>query len=365
MQDRFHEKVRKFVMREQQSLNPDEIPVRVSIGEPSGRRGKMAPRQNPVAAAGLEDEVSVRGPAESVEDLASKILAFVEQEKQDEIERGYTITFNYPQKFANYLIGKKGENIKKYREEFDVEIQVDDGKVEVKGPKAKAEAAKARIIALGKKLEDEATHVLKIKPQYHRDMIGPKGGQVNRLQERYNVRVQFPRSAPAAFANDDQSIGDTASEVGGARNGRSNQAPDEVIVRGPRKGADEARDELLSLLQWTIDNSHTASVSVAQHQIPSLIGQGGREMENMRMTTGATIDVPGVRDAVDPSGRAEIRLKGTKKQVEDAKKLLEQRAKVFDENITKSIEVDKKYHKALIGSGGKSYSVWIWEHANV
>ena len=312
----------------------------------------MAPHQTPIAAAALESEASLRGPAQSVDALANKILAFVEQEKQDEIERGYTITFDYPQKFANYLIGKKGENVRKYREEFDVDIQVNEGKVEIKGAKAKAEAAKARIIALGKKLEDEATHVLKIKPQYHRDMIGPKGGQVNRLQERYNVRVQFPRSAPFVAANDD--LGDTASEVGGARNGRSNQAPDEVIVRGPRKGADEARDELLSLLQWTIDNSHTAIVSVAHNQVPSLIGQGGREMENMRMTTGANIDVPGIKDAADTSGRAEIRIKGTKKQVEDAKKVLEQRAKVFDENITRSIEVDKKYHKALIGGGGKS-----------
>jgi len=312
--------------------------VRVLVGEPKGQKGKMAPHQNPIAAAALENEVSLRGPAEKVDELANKILAFVEQEKQDEIERGYTITFDYPQKYVNYLIGKKGENIKKYREEFDVDIQVNDGKVEVKGLKAKAEAAKLRIISLGKKLEDEATHVLKIKPQYHRDMIGPKGGQVNRLQERYNVRVQFPRSAPAPTAHDDQSAGDT----------------DEVIVRGPKKGADEARDELLSLLQWTIDNSHTATVSVAQNQVPSLIGQGGREMENLRMTTGASIDVPGIRDAVDPSGRVDIKLKGTKKQVEDAKRLLEQRAKVFDENITKSVEVDKKYHKDLIGGGGRS-----------
>ncbi len=328
--------------------------MRVLVGEPKGQKGKMAPHQNPIAAAALENEVSLRGPAEKVDELANKILAFVEQEKQDEIERGYTITFDYPQKYVNYLIGKKGENIKKYREEFDVDIQVNDGKIEVKGLKAKAEAAKLRIISLGKKLEDEATHVLKIKPQYHRDMIGPKGGQVNRLQERYNVRVQFPRSAPAPTAHDDQSAGDTASEVGGARNSRSNQAPDEVIVRGPKKGADEARDELLSLLQWTIDNSHTATVSVAQNQVPSLIGQGGREMENLRMTTGASIDVPGIRDAVDPSGRVDIKLKGTKKQVEDAKRLLEQRAKVFDENITKSVEVDKKYHKDLIGGGGRS-----------
>ena len=348
---RFHEKVRKFVRREQQNLQPGNLPVKITIGESRGTNASMATPQAPIASAALEQEVLLHGPRDSVESLAERILTFVEAEKQDELERGYTLSFDFPQKYANFLIGKKGENINKMREEFDVDIQVNDGKVDIKGPKAKAEAAKARIIALGKKLEDEATHIIKIKPQYHREMIGAKGSLVNRLQDRYNVRVQFPRSAPTA--NDDESVADTASEAGGQRHNRSNQAPDEVTIRGPRKGADEARDELLSLLQWTMDNSHSSAVSVAQSQLPSLIGQGGKEMDSVRESTGAKIDVPGHRDVADPSGRVDIKIKGTKKQVEEARKLLEQRARIFDESITKSINVDKKYHRALIGGGGK------------
>ena len=339
---RLHEKVRKFVRIEQQKLPSTEIPVRLSFGSSNGV---------PNGVAESQQKASLRGPSDAVEDLAEKIVAFVEAEKQDEKERGYITSFDFPQKYANFLIGKRGENINKYREEFGVDIQVNEGKVEIKGPKAKAELAKSKIQLLGKKLEDEATHVLKIKPQYHRDMIGAKGSQVNRLQDRYNVRVQFPRTAPPG--GDDRSVTDGASDVGGPRNGRANQAADEVIIRGPKKGADEARDELLNLLQWTIDNSHTATVSVSQTQLPSLIGQGGREMENIRLATGAQIDVPGNRESVDPTGRVQIQIKGTKKSVEEAKKLLEERAKVFDDSVTKSIDVDKKHHKALIGSGGK------------
>ena len=328
---RFHDKVRKFVTREQQNLGPGMLPVQVMAGA---------------------QQVILRGPEDRLPSLAEKMLAFVEVEKQDELERGFTMNFDFPQKHANYLIGKRGDNINKLREEFDVDIQVKDGKVELKGPQKKAEAAKSRILAMSKKLDDEATHVLKIKPQYHREMIGAKGSQVNRLQERYNVRVQFPRSTQNE--RDDESVGDAASEAGGARYRRSNQAPDEVIVRGPKKGADEARDELLNLLQWTIDNSHSSVVSVAQTQLPSLIGQGGREMENIRDVTGARVDVPGNREAADSAGRVELKIRGTKKQVDDAKKLLEERAKVFDANVTKSIDVDRKYHKALIGAGGRS-----------
>ena len=294
-----------------------------------------------------------------MEELVSRITIFVEEQERDDLERGYTTTFDFPQKFNNFLIGKRGENINKLREEFDVDIKVDNGKVEVKGPKAKADAARARISALGRKLEDETTHILKIPPQYHRGIIGQKGS-LNRLQDRYNIRVHFPR-ATMPSTNDDQSTADTTSEVGGGRFIRPHQAPDEVLVKGPRKGADAARDELLSLLQWVIDHSHSASVSVAQSQIPILIGQRGREMERLRGETGAQIDVPDIHDAPDASGRVEIQIKGTKEQVEHAKKVLEQRAKEFDSIVTKTINVDKSHHKALIGGGGKLALLTHWQ----
>ena len=294
--------------------------------------------------------LSARGPKDRLDSLVERVLAFIESEKQDELERGHTMSFEFPQKYANVLIGKKGENVAKLREEFDVDIQVKDGKVEIKGPKAKAEVAKSKILALAKKLEDEITYVLKIKPQYHREMIGAKGSQVNRLQNRYNVRVQFPRSAQ--YVHDEESAIDIASDIGASKGNKPSQAPDEVIIRGPKKGADEAREELLSLLQWTVDNSHSSTVSVAQGQMPSLMGQGGKEMESIRESTGAKIDVPGNRDTTDASGRVEIKIKGTKSQVENARKIFEEKAKVFDETVTRSIDVDKKYHSALIGGGG-------------
>ncbi|KAF2463809.1 RNA binding effector protein-like protein Scp160 [Lindgomyces ingoldianus] len=334
---KFHDKIRRYVDREQSSLPRDVIPVQVLFGD-----------RRPQARRHSNTSLALRGPSNAVDDLTAKILAFVEQEEKDELERGFTMTFDFPQKFANFLIGKRGENIRKLRDEFDVDIQVNDGKVELKGPQAKANACKTHIMALAKRLEDEATHTLKIKSQYHRDLIGAKGSQVNRLQDRYNVRINFPRTTN--HANDD----DAATEGGASQKNFRSQGPDEVVIRGPRKGADEARDELLNLLQWTIDNSYSDTVSVAQSQVPSLIGSGGREMENLRLATGCQIDVPGAREGADPSGRAEIRLRGTKKQVEEAKKLLQERAKVFDDTVVKIIDVDRKHHRTLIGGSGSN-----------
>ncbi|KAJ5089876.1 K Homology domain type 1 [Penicillium argentinense] len=328
---KYQEKARKFIIREQDAKGDENIPVRAIVGD----------------AKGSKCEIALRGPSALVDELSAKINAFVTQQEQDDLERGYTTTFDFPQKFANFLIGKRGENINKLREEFDVDIKVENGKVEVKGPKAKADAARMRIINLGKKLEDETTHILKIPAQYHRELIGQRGNQVNRLQDRYSVRVQFPRATVV-----DDAATDAGSDAGGARAGRPQQAADEVLVKGPSKGADSARDELLSLWQYVVETSHIANVSVAQSQVASLIGQRGREMDKLRADTGAQIDVPSASDAPDASGRVQIRIKGTKQQVAEARKILTQRASEFDATVTKSIDVDKKHHKALIGGGG-------------
>ena len=325
--------------------------MHLTFEPPNAANGSMATHQAPTGTASREQQIQLRGPSSAVEELTEKLVAFVENEKQNELERGHVTTINFPHQFANVLIGKGGENINRLREKYDVDIQINDGKVEIKGPKVKADLARSDITSLGRKLEDETTHVLKIPPKFHRDMIGAKGNLVNKLQKRYAVRIQFPRHAQAF--GDDRSGADGASDAGGSRHSRANQASDEVFVRGLTKDADGARKELMELLEYTINHSHISTISVAQSQLPSLIGQGGREIEDIRISTGAQIDIPGNQDAADPSGRTQIQIKGTKKQVEEAKSLLEQRAKAFDDSITKSIDVDKKYHKALIGVGGK------------
>ena len=326
---KFHDSVRKYVKDEQRSLPADTPAVRV-----------IHPAQRSAA------EILLRGPQDRLDLLSQQVRDFVEAEKKDDLERGFTTSFDFPEKFTNHLVGKSGENINRLREEFRVEIEAKGGKVELKGPPKRAEAAKAKILAMARKLEDETTHVLKVKPQHHKDLIGQRGSVVKRIEDRYNVRVQFPRSA------DSEPVAD-GSDAGGPRHNRANQAADEVIVKGPRKGADGARDELLDLLNYAIQTSHSATVSVAQQQVPKLIGQGGKEMDAIRQATGARIDVPHSNDPATGSGRVEVRVSGKKEDVAKAKKMLEERAKAFDDTITKELEVDKKYHKALIGTGGK------------
>lgn len=234
------------------------------------------------------------------------------------------------------------------REEFDVEITPSNDEVIIKGPQAKAERCRAHIIGFGKKLEDEESLIIKVPSRFHADMIGPGGKTVRKLEDKYHVRVQFPRNT----ASDGASVADGASEAGGRRNARPQQASDEITIRGPRRGAQEVRSELLDLKQYLEDHSYAEFVSVARSQIPLLMGKGGRDMESVRQETGANIDVPNGQSN-NESGRADIKLRGTKTEVQKAKKLLQEKAKTFDNIVTQSVDVDRKYYRDLIGVRGK------------
>lgn len=339
---KFHEKVRRFVKNERDPIPPEAFPVQVDFG---GARGGSR-QANGGSRGSPSERVYLRGPSEAdIADLRQKIEAFIREAEEDEKERGYTTSFAFPPQFNKNLIGKQGANVKALREKHDVDIDTrENGQITIQGPQKKAEACKAEIQRLAKQWEDEVSFAIKIDPKYHGMLVGRSGENLQKIQSKVDnaVRIDFPR---VSRISDDASVADTASEVGGGRG----QASDEIRIRGPRAKAEKVRDELLSLHQYLVDNSYTATVSVAQGQVASLIGKRGQEMEKLRADTGAQIDIP----KADGSDRVTVQIKGTKQQVEKARQELQKRSKAFDDIVTRNLNVDRKHHRALIGAGGK------------
>lgn len=75
---------------------------------------------------------------------------------------------------------------------------------------------------------DETSEVLKIPHKYHAGLIGPSGKYVIRLEEKYDVKITFPRESP------DNGDGRTREPL----------KPDEVLVKGGKKGVANAKSEL-------------------------------------------------------------------------------------------------------------------------
>jgi predicted PilT family ATPase len=308
--------------------------------------------QEEAAEQSRQHGVRARGPADELDAFMQQLEAFIIQAGEDEKERGHITSFDFPDKYVSQLVGRQGGNINALREKHDVEIdtQKDKGKVHIKGPKKNAAACQAEIMKALKGWEDEANFSLIIEPRFHRMLIGKGGENLTKLQNKFDgVRIQFPRSGSTP---DDQSVADDASQAGGNKRSRPAQGANVVTIRGPRAKAESVRKELLDLEQYYRDHSQTTTVSVARSQIPSLMGKGGREVEMLRADSGASIDVPQMDNG--SSDRVEIKLTGSKEQINAAKSELLKRSKLFDDIVERRLNIDKKHHKDLIGAGGSN-----------
>lgn len=161
------------------------------------------------------------------------------------------------------------------------------------------------------------------------------GANVRRLQERYGVRIHFPRREDESTEEDNP------------------QNPDEIIVRGPSKGVKSAVDELNALLEYRIKHSHSAEMEILARGRQRLIRNG--ILQSLRQDPGyVRIDIPARQDNESDDAVITIKIEGTEAFVKKAtKEIASLRDEVKDET-TRTVIVDQKHHKGLIGPGGRS-----------
>lgn len=171
--------------------------------------------------------------------------------------------------------------------------------------------------------------------------ISDIGANVRRLQERYTVRIHFPR-------REDEEERNSLPDEEKPRNA------DEIVVRGPSKGVKSAVDELKALLEYRIQHSHTAEIEILARGRQRLLRNSGGIIHSLRQDPGyVRIDVPGRSEDEMDDSVIKIRVEGTAAFVKKAvKEIGSLRDEVKGETI-RTLQIDQKHHKGLIGPGGR------------
>jgi predicted PilT family ATPase len=181
---------------------------------------------------------------------------------------------------------------------------------------------------------DETSEVLKIPNQYHSSLIGQAGKYAIRLEEKYSVKITFPR--------------------GSAENGegktREQLKSDEVLVKGGKKGVAGAKSELMEALDFEKESNNVLKFTVPTRAVARILGKGGVSINEIKDETGAQIDV----DKADDSGiSTNITLRGTKKAISAAKTEILAISDQIGEETLDSILIENKFHRTIIGAGGQ------------
>jgi hypothetical protein len=164
---------------------------------------------------------------------------------------------------------------------------------------------------------------------------------VRRLQERYGVRIHFPR-------REDEEERNSLPEEEKPRNA------DEIVVRGPSKGTKAAADELKALLDYRLQHAHTEEIEILARGRQRLLRNSGI-IHTLRQEPGhVRIDVPSRSEDEKDDAVIKIRVEGTANFV---KKAVKEIGSLHDEvkgETTRTLSIDQKHHRGLIGQGGRN-----------
>ncbi|KAJ2931288.1 hypothetical protein H1R20_g5780, partial [Candolleomyces eurysporus] len=309
------------------------------------------------AGESSEDVILVRGLRTDVDRVAKDIVKLVEDSKADEIARSYSIEFEIDREYVGRIVGSQGAGVHKLRDQLDVRVDVSDesddkekekdvvvgkkkkvvthakSKVKITGRKENADEAKKRILAQVERMADETSETLKIPAQFHASLIGEKGKYAIRLEDKYGVKINFPRHG---------------SSDSYETKTREPLKADEVLVKGGRKGVAGAKSELLEALEFEKENNNTITFSVPTRCIPRIVGRGGATINEIKDNTDTFIDLD-----KDGGATSNITVRGTKKNIAEAKAAILAIADQVPEESTDSVIIENRYHRSIIGAGGQ------------
>ncbi|WFD18652.1 hypothetical protein MCAP1_000858 [Malassezia caprae] len=295
-------------------------------------RGGAAPAD---VAARTDDSVVVRGAPAAVERVVARLQQMAADAEQDSIESSFKDELSVPSAHVPRLIGRGGAAVAKLRDELGVRVDFPDADEKARakqvpivltGRKECVAEAKSRLAAQVQRLADETTVRLRVPAEMHGALIGPGGKYVSRLQDKYGVRILFPRG-------DDEA-----------------QAADEVSVRGGKRGVAEAQAELLELLAYEQERSQAEEMPVPQRAIARILGRSGATINQLRLESGAEIDVEREAGAGES---AVLRLRGARPAIEAARTAIAAIVADVEREAELQLDIPAQFHAQLIGQGGQ------------
>jgi len=360
-------------------------------------------KQNRDVTINIPDEthgsaiIRIEGNKQGVDEAKAELEEMVDKMKNEK-EKDLIIE----NRFHKQLIGPKGENIQKIRDDFSsVQISFPDlgvksDIVKLRGPKDDVDLCSKTLTKMYKDLlESNYQLKLPIFKQFHKFIIGKGGATIKQIRQETNAKVDLPASGsdsdiiiltgkkedvlkaqqkiqqiqseqadvvscdliiPAKIHNTiigagGKLIQSIMDDCGGVhiKFPDANSGSDKVNIRGPKDDVDKAKKLLVNLSNEKQLNSLTAEVRAKPEHHKFLIGRQGANIQSVRDKTGARIIFPNEKD----KDREVITILGTKEAVAQAKKELESRIKDLDNVVEETMTVDEKHHRYFVAKRGE------------
>uniref|UniRef100_A0A182NM90 K Homology domain-containing protein n=1 Tax=Anopheles dirus TaxID=7168 RepID=A0A182NM90_9DIPT len=290
------------------------------IGREGGHIKEFSVQHPNVHVEFSEDKIKIDGPPEQVEIASDELQKMV----NDLTGRLTFAEMVVDPVHCKHIIGKAGSNINRMKEEYDVQINIDekDAKpIRIEGPAEGVAKAQKELLEKIAKWENEKEESIIIDHRLFKMIIGAKGETIREIRERHNqVQIVFPGP---------------------------NDKSDIVKIRGMKEDVDRCHKYLAQYVKELQKSSFVMEVPIFKQFHKYIIGKGGANIKKIRDETQTKIDLPAEGDQNEM-----IVITGKRENVKEARERIQKIQNEMANIVSEEVEIPAKHHISLIGPGG-------------
>uniref|UniRef100_A0A668U1V2 Vigilin n=1 Tax=Oreochromis aureus TaxID=47969 RepID=A0A668U1V2_OREAU len=255
-----------------------------------------------------------------------------------------------PKEHHRFVIGKNGEKLQELELKTATKIQIprpDDpsNQIKISGTKEGLEKAKHEILLISAEQDKRAVERVNIEKVYHPFITGAYNKLVGEMMQETGARINVP---PQSVNKTEIVITGEKEQVALAVTKIKKVYEDKITLEGPTKDVQMAQGQIEAMVTDLVSRMDYAEISVDPKFHRHLIGKGGVNINRIKEVHKVTVRIP-----PDNEKSNLIRIEGDPQGVQEAKKELLELASRMENERTKDLIIEQRFHRAIIGQKGE------------
>uniref|UniRef100_A0A672ZS12 Vigilin n=1 Tax=Sphaeramia orbicularis TaxID=375764 RepID=A0A672ZS12_9TELE len=335
------------------------------------------------------NQIKISGTKEGLEKAKHEILLISAEQDKRAVER-----VNIDKVYHPFITGAYNKLVGEMMQETGARINVPPPSVNkteivITGEKEQVALAVAMIKKISEDKKKNATTIaVEVKKSQHKYVIGPKGNTLQEILDRTGVSVEIPPSDSSSetviLRGEPDRLGQALTEVYAKANsytvssvsapswlhrfiiGKKGQnlakitqqmpkvhiefteGEDKITLEGPTKDVQMVQSQIEAIVTDLVSRMDYAEISVDPKFHRHLIGKGGVNINRIKELHKVTVRIP-----PDNEKSNLIRIEGDPQGVQEAKKELLELASRMENERTKDLIIEQRFHRAIIGQKGE------------
>ncbi|KAJ8277086.1 hypothetical protein GJAV_G00071330 [Gymnothorax javanicus] len=335
------------------------------------------------------NHIKISGTKEGLEKAKHEILLISAEQDKRAVER-----VNIDKVYHPFITGAFNKTVGDLMQETGARINVPPPSVNkteivITGEKEQVALAVSMIKKIYEEKKKNATTIaVEVKKSQHKYVIGPKGNTLQEILEKTGVSVEIPppdsSSETVILRGEPDRLGQALTEVYAKANsytvssvsapawlhrfiiGKKGQnlakitqqmpkvhiefteGEDKITLEGPTKDMQLVHSQIEAIVTDLISRMDYAEISVDPKFHRHLIGKGGANINRIKDQHKVSVRIP-----PDHEKSNLIRIEGDPQGVQEAKKELLELASRMENERTKDLIIEQRFHRAIIGQKGE------------